>query len=137
MPGSVAPTRVRTFHVEQAQAPAAQPLFAPSMTAQLPSGFAATLAAQGGSGLPDAVQRSVYRLVRQLDEARDEDVLQFGEQAASTVDDLLKQATSIMTDPDLVRVGTLLGQTLSDLVRHGPQRTRRPKPRSRTSGTCR
>lgn len=125
VPEPVAPARVRTFHAEQAQVPAARPLFAPSMTAELPSGFAAALATQGGSGLPDAAQRSIYRLVRELGEARDEDILQFGEQPASAVDDLLKQATSIMTDPDLAQVGTLLAQTLSDLVRHGPQQGRR------------
>ncbi|MCW7539328.1 hypothetical protein OOT46_15900 [Aquabacterium sp. A7-Y] len=129
---------VRTFHGMQSQAPATpavrtfeaeqhhqavppRALFAPSISAELPAAFLDALAQLPGAPTELQHQRTTFRLLKDLDTARDEDILQFGEGPAAAVDGLLKQAMRIMTDPDLPRVGALLKQTLDDLASVRPQ----------------
>lgn len=113
---------VRTFQAEQHRA-AVPPkaLFSPSIQAELPADFLAALAQLPRPPEDAQQQRTVFRLLKDLEAARDEDILQFGEAPAAAVDALLKQALAIMIDPDLPRVGALLKETLDDLGRVRPQ----------------
>ncbi|AKJ30189.1 hypothetical protein AAW51_3498 [Caldimonas brevitalea] len=114
--------RVRTFEAEQhRRATPPKALFAPAISAELPEDFLAALARLDTPPTEPAQRRAVFRLLKDLETAPDEDILQFGDAPAAAVDALLKQAVAIITNPDLPRTSQLLKQTLDDLDRVRPQ----------------